>query len=122
MITNEDQAGLASEQVIWPGSQEVSGPLRVTAGCDSTSVYLRARTQGGQLWDHGVGVGMRGSVPATGVGLQPSGLVCPDASNEGDWDQGAATGQTEYLSPAAGWTHLVHMHIRIFTPSELHPA
>lgn len=56
------------------------------------------------------------------MGLQPSGLVCPDASNEGDWDQGAATGQTEYLSPAAGWTHLVHMHIRIFTPSELHPA
>lgn len=36
----------------------MSGPLRVTAGCDSTSVYLRARAQGGRLWDHGVGVGV----------------------------------------------------------------
>lgn len=60
---------------------------------------------------------MRGSVPATGMELRPWGLICPDTSNWGDWDQGTATGQTKCLSPDAGWTHLVH--IQVFAPSEL---
>lgn len=52
------------------------------------------------------------SVPATGVGLQPQGLVCPGACSWGDWDPEAANGQTGWLSPAAGGIHIgVHINI-----------
>lgn len=53
--------------------------------------------------------------PATGVGMRPRRLVCPDASNWRDWDPASSTGQTECLSPTAGEIHLVHMYVSILT-------
>lgn len=48
-----------------------------------------------------------------GAGLWPQGLVCPCTSNWRAWDPRAATGQPEYLSPAAGGTHIVHKYTYI---------
>ena len=53
----------------------------------------------------------RRSVPAAGAGLHPQGLIHPGASNWGDWDPGAAAGQTECLSQAAGGIHVIYIYI-----------
>lgn len=41
------------------------------------------------------------------------GFICPDISNQGNWDPGTATELC--LSPATGGNHLVHMCIDIYT-------
>ena len=66
-------------------------------------------------------VNLRWSIPATGVGLWPQGLICPSGSNGADWDLGAAAGQMECLNPAAGGILTVH-NIHIFSPAGFHPA
>lgn len=55
-------------------------------------------------------VWLKQSVPATGVELWPWGLICPGASNWGDWDPGTATG-ADWASEPSCWrgpncTHL----------------
>lgn len=47
---------------------------------------------------------------SNGVGLWPWRLIHPGPSSWGDCDPGAATGQTEYPSPAVGGIHLVHTY------------
>ena len=42
-------------------------------------------------------------------------FVCPFDSKWGDWDPGAAAGQTECLSPIAGGIHIVHVCIYSLT-------
>ncbi|EOB02942.1 hypothetical protein Anapl_15481 [Anas platyrhynchos] len=49
------------------------------------------------------------------AGLLPWRLGCPRSSRQGDWDPGAATRQPEYLSPAAGGIHLVHVPTDLLT-------
>ena len=95
---------------------------------DRTIRGFATRDQGspGQLWVC-VHVHVRicvsaGSAPATGVGLQPQGLICPDDSNWGDWDPGAAAGQTECLSLAAGGIQVVCVYIYVFLLVYLLPA
>jgi len=48
-------------------------------------------------------------------GDEALGIVCPMTSNGEDWDPGAAAGQTECLSPAAGGMHIVHTFTYILT-------
>lgn len=57
--------------------------------------------------------GVRRSVPAAGLRLQPWGLICASAGNWGHWDPGAATG---CQSPAAGEVHIVHVYISTSRP------
>lgn len=64
---------------------------------------------------------VRGSVLAMQVGLQTMGFICPNTSNQGNWDPGTAT--VLCLSPAAGGNHLVHMCIDTYILSLAdHPA
>jgi len=72
VIPSDDQAGLTSEYV-QPGSQEVSGPLRATSGCESTSVSLTAKAQAIQLWDQRVCVSERGLYQPLEWGCGPRG-------------------------------------------------
>jgi len=53
-----------------------------------------------------LGQPLRWSVPAAGTGLQPQGLICPGASNWGDWGPGEAAGQTAAVSEPSSWRHL----------------
>lgn len=53
----------------------------------------------------------KGVCAAAGVGLHPWGLICSGASKWGDWDPWAASGQTEYLSSAAGGIHIACIYV-----------
>lgn len=62
---------------------------------------------------------MTWSVPATGAGLWPQGLICPGVSNRGYWDSVAATGCPKCFSPTADRVCVAPMYIYIFTRGPL---
>jgi len=95
-----------------PAVPATGAPGRVPAGerdvgRAATGAYgCRREKAGPGRWPEScVCTRVRQAVPATAVEPQPWGLARPAASNWVDWDPGAATGQTECLSPAGARNH-----------------